>query len=121
MVNQESAVEVINIIWRLRESPAQLGAWWFSVYYTFNSCLVLYGILLVLFHQLNHVEASAVHPSARYSNLVTVIMTLHKGIEAIEKVGNGTETAEKMCRTLVKVVQISATLGEALQQETRLH
>ena len=116
-INQECAVETINLIWQMRDSQNMLpGAWWFSIYYTFNACLVLYSILLVLFRQVKHgqdVEPSPFHPSARYSDFDLIIKSLQKGIEAIENIGNGTETAKKMCQTLVKMVQISGTLSKA--------
>ncbi|KAJ5355472.1 uncharacterized protein N7496_012684 [Penicillium cataractarum] len=47
----ESAMEIIDIVWRVVSEPgwkqSLLGAWWFSLYYTFNAAVVLIGAVCV--------------------------------------------------------------------------
>ncbi|XRM46491.1 hypothetical protein ABZX51_009523 [Aspergillus tubingensis] len=47
----DSTMEIIDlvhdIVHRSEKRPNLLGAWWFSLYYTFNAALVILGILLV--------------------------------------------------------------------------
>ncbi|KZN90865.1 putative transcriptional regulatory protein [Penicillium chrysogenum] len=47
----DSAMEIIDIVHRMVSEPgwkhSLLGAWWFSLYYTFNAALVLIGVVWV--------------------------------------------------------------------------
>lgn len=47
----DSAMEIIDIVHRVVSEPgwkrSLLGAWWFSLYYTFNAALVLIGVVWV--------------------------------------------------------------------------
>lgn len=113
-VSQDSSVEIVDVVWRMSHRPGSLGAWWFSAYYTFNACLVMYGCILVHFSLSKQDQSQqdiAVH-AVRQQKILKMISSLNLGVKAIERVGKGTRTAKGIRRTLIKIIQISTRLAQ---------
>jgi hypothetical protein len=62
----QSSIEIIDIVSMLVTSTSlrrtSLGAWWFSLYYTYNAALVIFASLLILQDQNNSGSVIAVLP-----------------------------------------------------------
>ena len=116
--SQDSAMEVVDVVWRMSQRPGALGAWWFSAYYSFNACLVLYGCILVLFglsrQQNNDYQIEDV--TRMQQRMSQMINSLSTGVKIIKRIGKGTRTAKGVHRTLIKIIQISTRLAQLLAQ-----
>lgn len=118
--SQDSAMEIVELVWNMSHRPGALGAWWFSAYYTFNACLVMYGCILVLFNlsRQNQAQLNITNQSGGQEKMLTMIASLNTGISVIERIGKGTRTAKGIRRTLIKIVQISSRLTQLHMEES---
>ena len=118
-ISQDCATEVVNLVWNMSHRPGALGAWWFSAYYTFNACLVMYGCILVLFNlsQQDQYQFDTATQSDRQQKIIKMIASLNTGVGVIERIGKGTRTAKGIRRTLIKIIQISTRLAQLHGEE----
>ncbi|EUC39529.1 hypothetical protein COCMIDRAFT_111318, partial [Bipolaris oryzae ATCC 44560] len=92
----QSATTIVDITsWALKHnSPRRnlLGAWWFSLYYTFNASLVLYSALII-----QHQTKLWDQPMAM-EELHLSIESLHRATECLSRIFKGNRMAEKCVR-----------------------
>jgi hypothetical protein len=112
-------MEIVDLVWNMSHRPGALGAWWFSAYYTFNACLVMYGSILVLFSlsRQGQYQIDTATQSGRQQKILRMITSLNTGVNVIERIGKGTRTAKGIRRTLIKIIQISTRLAQLHGQE----
>jgi hypothetical protein len=118
-VSQNSATEIVDVVWKMSHRPGALGAWWFSAYYLFAACLVMYGCCLVHFSlsKKDDCQSNIAAQSATQQKMLSMIAGLNTGVKAIERVGKGTRTAKGIRRTLIKIIQISTKLAQLHGQD----
>ena len=118
-VSQDSAMEIVDIVWKMSHRPGALGAWWFSVFYVFNACLVMYGCCLVhfSFSKNEDCQSNIAAQSVRQQKILSMIAGLNTGVKAIERVGKSTRTAKGIRRALIKIIQISTRLAQLHGQD----
>jgi hypothetical protein len=83
-----------------------LGAWWFSLYYTFNAALVMYATLLIIGTQ----------PEVASSLKITkeeLQFALSKAIEALRGVDRDNILVERCAKYLTQLVGVLEPLGES--------
>ena len=121
-VSQNSAMEIVDVVWRMSHRPGALGAWWFSLYYCFNACLVMYGCCLIHFSlsRKDYCQLDTAAQSVRQQKILSMIASLNTGVKAVERVGKGTRTAKGIRRTLIKIIQISTRLAQLHGQDDSL-
>jgi len=94
----QSATEIISIVNIVVHSTGArrtlLGAWWFSLYYTFNAALVIFASLLVCqnFSVVGPFLPTSIDVSRR---------SLDKAVDALQLLDNGNRMVEK-CRTYLR-------------------
>lgn len=122
-----SAVEIVDIVCTMSKIPSKLGSWWFSTYYSkyhitcvsqalnirtaFHAVLVLVKCLIYHF---GFFSCDMALPCPIWSNdeVAKAAESLIKGKEAIERVGQGTRSSKRICRTLLKMIKICASIGK---------
>ncbi|RII23620.1 hypothetical protein CUC08_Gglean012443 [Alternaria sp. MG1] len=103
-----SAVEVIKLVREVLapEEPRShlLGAWWFSLYYTFNASLVIYSALLII-HQMQARQLSLDLDDTGIS-----MDSLNKAIECLSLVDEGSRMTEKCVRYITALANTLSTI-----------
>ncbi|KAH6668430.1 fungal-specific transcription factor domain-containing protein [Halenospora varia] len=98
----ESAVTSINIISRCISCEELLPAWWFSIYYVFNSALIIFGALVCLrIHKLQY----------RYYTPSRLLKSLYAAFEALQELGQGTRLGIRSLKVLKVIMQIASSLA----------
>ncbi|OAL37349.1 hypothetical protein AYO20_03198 [Fonsecaea nubica] len=111
---QQAALEIVEIVHKTSKPPALLGAWWFTAYYTFNAALVIFSCILLeiapsRLHSVNS-PSIATSDSLDSAKIVEMITRLRRAMETLKRFGEGTKTAKRIRKTLLKLVQICMTL-----------
>ncbi|KAJ8118505.1 hypothetical protein OPT61_g526 [Boeremia exigua] len=89
----EAAFDIIAMMHQVLTGPDSprhlLGAWWFSLYYTFNAALVIYAILLVQHevsrHDQGHVIEGSKLDSSHLDSAIACLSLLSEGNRMSEK------------------------------------
>ncbi|KAL1884697.1 hypothetical protein Plec18167_002289 [Paecilomyces lecythidis] len=104
----EAAAEIIGIVHRsVTPDPRRrklLGAWWFSLYYTFNAALVVFSCWLI----------SMKYDQPRITESISAdlcSLTFHNAIEALQVLDRGNAIAEKCVEYLKQLRYIMSTFG----------
>lgn len=124
------AIEIIEIVHSMSKVRSRLGGWWFSIYYSklvsVSLCLYLltllpafHATLLLVACLVYHFESSSsvqrvLLPIWIYNDIENAAKSLLKGQEAIEKVGQGTRLSKRISKTISKLVETIANIGECL-------
>ncbi|OAG07134.1 uncharacterized protein CC84DRAFT_1117246 [Paraphaeosphaeria sporulosa] len=100
----QSALKMIALM-RAVLSPVEpprhlLGAWWFSLYYTFNAALVVYSTLLVR-HQ-----SQSLHHVSILDGVDLTANSLHQSIECLSLLFKGNRMTEKCTRYTSSLAQL---------------
>ncbi|KIX01785.1 uncharacterized protein Z518_09512 [Rhinocladiella mackenziei CBS 650.93] len=113
---QQSAVEVVDIVHKTSKPPALLGAWWFSAYYTFNAALAIFSCILLEITASNSWTPNGPPITTRHpldsSKVIEMITRLRRAVETLQRLGEGTRSAKRIRKTLLKLVQICMTLAQ---------
>ncbi|OAP63482.1 hypothetical protein AYL99_02709 [Fonsecaea erecta] len=111
---RQAAMEIVEIVHKTSKPPALLGAWWFTAYYTFNAALVIFSCILLEITPSNvrtvNSPPIAGNDSLDPGKIVEMITRLRRAMETLKRFGEGTKSAKRIRKTLVKLVQISMTL-----------
>ncbi|OCT54128.1 C6 transcription factor [Cladophialophora carrionii] len=114
---QQSAMEIVDIVYKTSKPPALLGAWWFTAYYTFNAALVIFSCILL---ELTSHHSETLHGSYMIAlqspdptKFVEMIIRLRRAMEALKRFGEGTKSAKRIRKTLLKLMQICMTLVQS--------
>ncbi|CAN9305884.1 unnamed protein product [Alternaria alternata] len=103
-----SAVDVIKLVREVLapQEPRShlLGAWWFSLYYTFNASLVIYSALLII-HQMQARQLSLDLDDTGIS-----MDSLNKAIECLSLVDKGSRMTEKCVRYITALAKTLSTI-----------
>ncbi|WJG35924.1 transcriptional regulatory protein GAL4 [Fusarium oxysporum Fo47] len=102
MVCQDSATKIIDIIHCMADSVDLLGAWWYSVYFTFNAALIIFGCILLSLDT-RHDTSS---PTADLGADPKLFSELTRAIEVTERVGKDAKPARQVLAILTKIVKI---------------
>ncbi|KAJ9615634.1 hypothetical protein H2200_001709 [Cladophialophora chaetospira] len=118
---QQAAMEIVEIVHRTSKPPALLGAWWFTAYYTFNAALVIFSCILLELTISNvgspsNFRAFAIH-SPDAAKVVDMVIQLRRAMEALQRFGEGTKSAKRIRKTLVKLMQICMTLVQSNSEQ----
>lgn len=110
----KSCIEIISIVHIIVHSTGErrcsLGAWWFSLYYTFNAALVIFASSLICR------EAGPISPSLFYSTAELQVYS-GKAVEALRLLDQGNRMVEKCCAYLEQLVNVLSPLSPT--NETR--
>ncbi|KAM6535981.1 hypothetical protein FALCPG4_005504 [Fusarium falciforme] len=112
IICQDSAVQIIDIIHRVTESMDLLGAWWYSVYFTFNAALVIFSRILLLLDTRNSASSKATDSQADPKLVSELTTRLTRAIEATERIGKDAKPARRVLAILAKLVRICLILGK---------
>ncbi|KAH6668410.1 fungal-specific transcription factor domain-containing protein [Halenospora varia] len=97
-----SAVTSINIICRYLSSEELLPAWWFSIYYVFNSALIVFGAIVCLrMHGLQY----------RHHTSSSLLTALDAALETLLVLGHGTRLGLRSRKVLQVIKQIALSLA----------
>ncbi|KAH0831548.1 hypothetical protein FOPE_00461 [Fonsecaea pedrosoi] len=97
---QQAALEIVEIVHKTSKPPALLGAWWFTAYYKIAPSRL---------HSVNS-PSIATSDSLDSAKIVEMITRLRRAMETLKRFGEGTKTAKRIRKTLLKLVQICMTL-----------
>ncbi|OCL03951.1 hypothetical protein AOQ84DRAFT_346868 [Glonium stellatum] len=107
-ISMQSAIDIIGIVHAAVHAAGRkgglLGAWWFSLYYTFNAALVLFGCLLVC--RTANKTALTTLPTKDSAK-----MSLEKAVEALEILDHG----NRMVKLRNRRKGLCNKLGQAIQ------
>ncbi|KAJ4680160.1 hypothetical protein HRR95_003879 [Exophiala dermatitidis] len=113
---EQSAMEMVEIVHKTSNPPALLGAWWFSAYYTFNSALVIFSCILLAITTSNgwshNGPTITMTGSLDTHHIVEMVTKLCKAAEALQRFGEGTRSAKRTRKTVLKLIQICVTLAQ---------
>ncbi|KAG9773388.1 AAT family amino acid transporter, partial [Aureobasidium melanogenum] len=113
---EQSAMEMVEIVHKTSNPPALLGAWWFSAYYTFNSALVIFSCILLAITTSNgwshNGPTITMTGSLDTHHIVEMVTELCKAAEALQRFGEGTRSAKRTRKTVLKLIQICVTLAQ---------
>ncbi|OAL32981.1 hypothetical protein AYO22_00066 [Fonsecaea multimorphosa] len=111
---QQAAMEIVEIVHKTSKPPALLGAWWFTAYYTFNAALVIFSCVLLEITPSNVRTVNSppitTTDSLDSAKIVEMITRLRRAMETLKRFGEGTKSAKRIRKTLVKLIQICMTL-----------
>ncbi|KIW31489.1 uncharacterized protein PV07_03133 [Cladophialophora immunda] len=97
----DACVQTIAIIRTTVSKPQVLPAWWYTVYYVFNSALILFGVICL---QTLGKTNFGTKPAAE---LVAVIQS---GLEALEIIGKERRIVRRCSKYLTKIILVSTLL-----------
>lgn len=113
------AVKTIRIVHRLvsgtTQSQQQLGAWWFTLYWTFNSALVLLGGLLVSRPQLDCTELLA------QTDRTSACQALQQALEVFDLHDEGHSTVIRCREYLYDLIRLAGPLTSSSGDATFQH
>lgn len=112
-----SSTEIISLISTIVNSTGErrtwLGAWWFSLYYTFNAALVLFATILVVRSQSGSgpsVLRSSISTDDLQRSLVSAAISLRQLDTRNRMIDRCAEYVEKIIEVLDMSCKLSATL-----------
>jgi hypothetical protein len=116
----DSAMEIIELTHAFSRRPDILPAWWFAAYFgksivtatprsfltslVFNAALIIFGAVVV--------QSKGSREVCLTSNL-QLVQCLQKALEALENIGKETRLVRRCSKYLVKLIQISSSIGES--------
>ncbi|OAP54383.1 hypothetical protein AYL99_11484 [Fonsecaea erecta] len=97
----DACVQTITIIRATARKPHVLPAWWYTVYYVFNSALILFGVICL--------------QTLGKANLGTkaageLLVVIQSGLEALEITGKDTRLVRRCSKYLTKIILVSTLL-----------
>lgn len=120
-LSMQSAIDIISIVHTAVHATGRkrelLGAWWFSLYYTFNAALVLFGCLLVC--RTANRTALATLPTKESAKT-----SLENAVEALGVLDHGNRMVERCRHYLKQLISVldsleSAQSTEGIKQQAR--
>ncbi|KAL2833911.1 fungal-specific transcription factor domain-containing protein [Aspergillus cavernicola] len=117
-VTIDSATEIINIVRTVVESQSVrrglLGAWWFTLYYTFDAALVLFTILLLA-------KRSSFVDLCPPKSPDSLKQTFLSCIEPLRRLDEGNRTIDKCCRCLQTLAEVWNVIESNHEQPISQH
>ncbi|KAL4863687.1 fungal-specific transcription factor domain-containing protein [Aspergillus spectabilis] len=114
----DSATEIINIVRTVVESQSVqrglLGAWWFTLYYTFDAALVLFTMFLLA-------EQSSFVDLCSPNSADSLKQTFLSYIEPLRRLDEGNRTIDKCCRCLQALAEVWNVIGSDHEQSIPHH
>jgi len=109
----ESSREIISLVHAARGRKGLLGAWWFSLYYTFNAALVICAILLVSSEQSRAVTCGP-------DELSQMRISLSLAVEALQNLDPGNPMVDCCRRYLIRLIDIALARESASSRSVRI-
>lgn len=108
----QSSIDIISIVKTIVTSTGErrtwLGAWWFSLYYTFNAALVLFASLLIFQNQTN--IGSSVIPFTQ--SPAQIQGALIDAAVALRRLETGNRMVDRCAGYVEKLIGVLKTLGK---------
>ncbi|KAL7780978.1 hypothetical protein V8C43DRAFT_328867 [Trichoderma afarasin] len=111
---QQSAIDIIDIVYKTRDSYLALKTWWFTIYYTFNAAVVIFSCILLEITspttRSSSEQASTSTDTSRSNKIVNLFGHLQRAAESLQRVGEDTKQGSRVNRMLQKHLEISSRL-----------
>ncbi|QYT05586.1 Zn(2)-C6 fungal-type domain-containing protein [Trichoderma simmonsii] len=111
---QQSAIDIIDIIYETRDSYLALKTWWFTIYYTFNAAVVIFSCILLEITspatRSSSEQASTTTDTSRSNKIVNLFEYLQRAAESLQRVGEDTKQGSRVNKMLQKHLEISSRL-----------
>ncbi|KKO99889.1 hypothetical protein THAR02_07991 [Trichoderma harzianum] len=111
---QQSAIDIIDIVYKTRDSYLALKTWWFTIYYTFNAAVVIFSCILLEITspttRSSSEQASTTTDTSRSDKIVNLFGHLQRAAESLQRVGEDTQQGSRVNKMLQKHLEISSRL-----------
>ncbi|KAF2168893.1 hypothetical protein M409DRAFT_20907 [Zasmidium cellare ATCC 36951] len=108
-----NATDIIELVRTATTSPSAaqrdvLGAWWFTLYYTFNAALTVFACYLIC-------RTSTTNPGAL--DYITTLDRINAAIQSLEALDRNNQTVDRCRHCLRTLVDATMHMGQNLDQE----
>ena len=107
----ESTMEIVAIVSTIVKSTGErrnwLGAWWFSLYYTFNAALTIFASLLVIHNTDGVAPTISLTPQALKASF-------EDAVQALKLLDTGNRMVERCARYLGQLAEVLVSLSKSM-------